>query len=83
MGDDERPRYTVGQRLRYRETGTVWTIASDWHHHPDAAKTAGVTDDRFYVVEVEGRRSVAYRRTIEQACYPIDDESAAGDHDQP
>ncbi|WP_290055652.1 hypothetical protein [Amycolatopsis solani] len=83
MGDDEQPRYPVGQRLRYRETGTVWTIAADWHHHPDVARTAGVVDDRFYVVEVDGHRSVVYHGIIEQACDPIDDEPAAGDHDQP
>ena len=52
--------------------------AADWHHRPEVARTAGVVDDRFYVVEVEGHRSVVYHGIIERACDPIDDEPPPG-----
>jgi hypothetical protein len=40
LREDERPRYPVRQRLRYRLTGSVWMIAEDWQHHPDVARMA-------------------------------------------
>jgi hypothetical protein len=61
------PRFKPGQELRHRETGSTWTIVSDWHHHPDVARTADVTDDRF-CVEVHGHRDVMHHGIIEQAC---------------
>ena len=71
---EEPPRYPVGQRLRYRGTGSTWTIVADWHHHPDVAKTAGVTHDELYVVEVHGHRDVMHHSVIEQACDVITDD---------
>jgi hypothetical protein len=65
------PRFEPGQELRHRETGSTWTIVSDWHHHPEVARTAGIIDDRFYVVQVRGHRDVVYHGLIEQGCDPI------------
>jgi hypothetical protein len=65
------PWFEPGQELRYRETGSTWTIVSDWRHHPDVAQTADVTDDRFYVVAVHGHRDVVHHDIIELACDPV------------
>ncbi|MEV5720622.1 hypothetical protein AB0L41_42725 [Amycolatopsis mediterranei] len=74
---DERPRFPVGQRFRYRVSGSTWTILRDWHPHPNVAKTAGITDDRYYVVDGPNGASVMFHGLLEGPdVEPIDDEAA-------
>jgi hypothetical protein len=63
MGE-ERPRFPVGTKLRYRATGTVSEVVADYHHHPNVMKTAQITDDRYYVVETNGHRSVQFHDVL-------------------
>ncbi|RSD21990.1 hypothetical protein [Amycolatopsis eburnea] len=77
------PRFEVGTKLRRRETGTVTEIVADYHHHPNVMKTAQITDDRYYVIETNGYRSVAFHGVLAQysdVIYrPGDDEPAEPD----
>ncbi|MEV4053017.1 hypothetical protein AB0J55_17680 [Amycolatopsis sp. NPDC049688] len=75
----DRPRYPVGTRLRFRLSGSVWTIEKDWHPHPNVVKTARITDDRYYVVEVNGHRDVMHHEVIADGCDVIPDDPPAED----
>ncbi|RSD26335.1 hypothetical protein [Amycolatopsis eburnea] len=61
---EDRPRFPVGTKLRYRATGTVSEVVADYHFHPNVAETAQITDDRYYVVETNGHRSVAFHGVL-------------------
>jgi hypothetical protein len=80
---EERPRFPIGTKLRYRETGTVSEVVDDYHHHPNVAMTAQITDDRYYVVETNGHRSVQFHDVLalgSDVIYrPGDDEGQAAD----
>lgn len=76
---DERPRFRIGQKFRSHITGTVSEIVADYHFHPNVMKTAQITDDRYYVVEVDGHRSVQFHGLIAAYADPIEDAPAPED----
>lgn len=59
-----RPRFPIGTKLRSQISGTVSEVVADYHHHPNVAKTAQITDDRYYIVETNGHRSVIFHDVL-------------------
>jgi hypothetical protein len=77
---DPRPRFPIGKRFRYLPTGSTWTIVRDWHPHPAVAQSAGITDDRYYVIETPGGESITYHELLDtETVVPIDDPPAEDD----
>lgn len=59
-GPQDRPRFPVGTRLKSRISGVVSEVVADHHPHPNVMKSAQITDDRYYVVDTDGHRSILF-----------------------
>jgi hypothetical protein len=77
---EDRPRFPVGTKLKSQISGVVSEVVADHWPHPNVVKSAQITDNRYYVVETDGHRSIVFHDILEMhsdVIYRPDDDPPA------